>query len=58
MKFLREFVKILSTLAGELSHEGPYRRHLAAHGLVHSPREWRRFQDQQWEAQSRRAPCC
>ena len=58
MKFWREFVKIISGLAGELSHESPYRRHLLAHGLTHSPGEWRRFQDRQWEAESRRARCC
>jgi hypothetical protein len=31
---------------------------LAAHGLVHSGPEWRRFCDERWLAASKRAKCC
>jgi len=41
-----------------LSDQNAYRRHLAAHGAVHSPEEWRRFQDEHWAAKSRRGRCC
>jgi hypothetical protein len=49
---------VVSGVIAELSDQNAYRRHLAAHGTVHSPREWRRFQDEHAAAQSRRARCC
>ena len=55
------FHRVLRIFAGvldELSDQTAYRRHLATHGTVHSAAEWRRFQDEQWTARSRRARCC
>ena len=54
----REFVRIVAGVVAELSDQNAYLRHLAAHGTVHSPEEWRRFQDEHWAAKARRAKCC
>jgi hypothetical protein len=56
--FLRAVAQIISGVVAELSDQNAYRRHLAAHGAVHSPEEWRRFQDEHWAAKSRRGRCC
>jgi hypothetical protein len=48
----------MSGVISELSDQNAYQRHLAAHGAIHSPEEWRRFQDEHGAAQSRRARCC
>jgi hypothetical protein len=56
--FFRSVVHVLSGVLAELSDQNAYRRHLAAHGAVHSPDEWRRFQDEHAAANSRRARCC
>ena len=56
--FFRAVVHVLSGVMAELSDQNAYRRHLAAHGAVHSPDEWRRFQDEHAAANSRRARCC
>ncbi len=56
--FFRCVVRVLSGVLAELSDQNAYRRHLAAHGTVHSPDEWRRFQDEHAAANSRRARCC
>jgi hypothetical protein len=56
--FFRSFVRIVVSVVDEISDQNAYRRHLAAHGAVHSPDEWRRFQDQQSAANSRRPRCC
>jgi hypothetical protein len=45
-------------LAGELSDESAYARHLKAHGRVHSPEEWRRFSDVRLKAKFGQAKCC
>jgi hypothetical protein len=57
-RFWKEFVRIVTGVVAELSDQNAYLRHLAAHGAVHSPEEWRRFQDETSAAQSRRARCC
>lgn len=49
---------IISGVLAELSDQNAYRRHLAAHRTVHSPQEWRRFQDEHAAAGSRRPRCC
>jgi hypothetical protein len=49
---------IVRGILGELSDQTAYDRHLKAHGTVHSPEQWRRFQDQRWAAKSRRGRCC
>ena len=41
--FFRAIKNIVSGVLAELSDQNAYRRHLAAHGTVHSPDEWRRF---------------
>jgi hypothetical protein len=56
--FFRSVARVLSGLLAELSDQNAYRRHLAAHGAVHSPEQWRRFQDEHAAANSRRARCC
>ena len=54
----RRVLRIFSGVLDELSDQTAYRRHLTAHGAVHSAAEWRRFQDEHWAAKSRRARCC
>jgi hypothetical protein len=56
--FFRAVAQIISGIIAEISDQNAYQRHLAAHGTVHSPDEWRRFQDQQSAANSRRPRCC
>lgn len=56
--FFRAVWHVFSGVLAELSDQNAYRRHLAAHGAVHSPDEWRRFQDEHAAANSRRARCC
>jgi len=56
--FFRAAARVFSGILAELSDQNAYRRHLQAHGMVHSPDEWRRFQDQHAAANSRRAKCC
>jgi hypothetical protein len=56
--FFRAVVRIVSGLVAELSDQNAYRRHLVAHGAVHSPQEWRRFQDEHAAATARRPRCC
>ncbi|MBZ5674241.1 MAG: hypothetical protein LAP61_08355 [Acidobacteriia bacterium] len=56
--FFRGVLNALSGIIAEISDQNAYRRHLAAHGTVHSPDEWRRFQDEHAAANSRRARCC
>jgi hypothetical protein len=58
MKPLRTFWKLALGLLRELADENAYRRHLAAHGRVHSPGEWRRFSDAHLRAKYMRAKCC
>jgi hypothetical protein len=56
--FLRKLARIVSGVVAEISDQAAYQRHLAAHSVPHSPAEWRRFQDEHWQAKSRRARCC
>lgn len=56
--FFKAVAQILTGVLDELSDQNAYRRHLAAHGALHSPDAWRRFQDEQACAQSRRPKCC
>jgi hypothetical protein len=56
--FFRGVLSALSGIIAEISDQNAYRRHLAAHGAVHSPEQWRRFQDEHAAANSRRARCC
>ena len=56
--FFRSVLRIVAGVVNEISDQNAYRRHLAAHGTVHSPDEWRRFQDEQSTATARRPRCC
>jgi len=56
--FFRSVLSVLSGIIAEISDQNAYHRHLEAHGTVHSPDEWRRFQDEHAAANSRRARCC
>ncbi len=56
--FFRRVFNALSGIIAEISDQNAYQRHLAAHGAVHSPEQWRRFQDEHAAANSRRARCC
>jgi len=49
---------IIRGIIAELSDETRYQRHLEHHNKTHSPAEWRRFQDEQWQARQRRGRCC
>lgn len=53
-----KFFRLLLGLLRELSDESAYRRHLAAHGRVHSRGEWRKFSDQRLMARYIRPKCC
>lgn len=55
---LHAFFRVLLGLLRELGDENAYRRHLAAHGRQHSPREWRRFCDAQLGRKFVRPKCC
>jgi hypothetical protein len=56
--FLKAVAQIFSGIVAEISDQNAYRRHLAAHGAVDSPEQWRHFQDEHAAANSRRARCC
>ena len=56
--FFKAVAQIIFGVVAELSDQNAYQRHLEAHGTVHSPEEWRRFQDEHAAANSRRARCC
>jgi hypothetical protein len=55
---MTRIASLLLALLRELSDEAPYRRHLLAHGLQHSPEEWRRFSEERLRAKYSRAKCC
>jgi len=54
----RSVLRVVTGVVDEICDQNAYRRHLAAHGTVHSPDEWRRFQDEHWAAKARRSRCC
>jgi hypothetical protein len=55
---MRRFIRLVYALLRELSDESAYARHLAAHGVAHSPEEWRRFSDGRLGAKYVRPKCC
>ena len=55
---MKGLFRFLRDLLRELADENAYQRHLAAHGRVHSPEEWRRFSDARLRAKYMRAKCC
>ena len=58
MRRLRALGRILAGLLRELADESAYQRHLAAHGRVHSPAEWRRFSEARLNARFTHPKCC
>jgi hypothetical protein len=54
----RRFLSLVLATLREIGDENAYERHLAAHGVSHSAEEWRRFCDERWVANSKRARCC
>jgi hypothetical protein len=58
MSLLKRAGLLLWELLRELSDENAYRRHLAYHGRLDSPEEWRRFSDQRLQAKYVRPKCC
>jgi len=58
MKQLRQIGRVLLALLREIGDENAYARYLAAHGIEHSPAEWRRFSDERFRAKYQRAKCC
>jgi hypothetical protein len=58
MTHLRRLGRTLLAILRELADENAYSRHLAAHGCVSSPEEYRRFQTEYFKAKYQRAKCC
>jgi hypothetical protein len=58
MRQLRRLGQLVAELLRELSDENAYRRHLEAHGYVHSGTEWRRFSEKRMQEKYARAKCC
>jgi hypothetical protein len=55
---MRALLRGLLALLREIADEGPYERHLRAHGYVHSAEEWRRFSDAHLAKKFARGKCC
>jgi hypothetical protein len=55
---MKTFWKLFVGLLRDLADESAYRRHLEAHGLLHSGAEWRKFSEQRLRAKYLRARCC
>jgi len=58
MKTLQQFGRIILGILREIADENAYARHLAHHGVTHSPAEWRGFSEHRLEAKYARAKCC
>jgi hypothetical protein len=58
MSHIRTFGRFVLALLREIGDENAYQRHLAAHGVVHSGAEWRRFSEERMRAKYARAKCC
>ncbi len=54
---MKLFAVILQILR-EIADQNAYARHLAAHGLKHSGKEWRSFSDRRFRAKYQNAKCC
>jgi hypothetical protein len=55
---MKRAARLILALLRELADENAYARHLAAHGVVHSGEEWRRFSEARLRAKYQRAKCC
>ncbi len=58
MRHLKSLGRFVLDLLRELGDENAYRRHLAAHGRVHSRAEWQRFSEERLRARYIRPKCC
>jgi hypothetical protein len=58
MTLLRRIAAGVVQLLREIADENAYARHLAAHGVTHSPAEWRKFSDERFRRKYQRAKCC
>jgi hypothetical protein len=58
MKLFRKLTAGLLELLREIGDENAYARHLAAHGVAHSPAEWRKFSDERFRSKYQKAKCC
>jgi hypothetical protein len=57
-KRVKRAAALVGALAGELSDQNAYARHLAAHGRRHSAAEWRRFSDERLRRKYGQPKCC
>jgi hypothetical protein len=55
---MRKFFGIILQVLREIGDENAYKRHLQAHGVEHSPEEYRRFSDVRFRQKYARAKCC
>lgn len=55
---MKRLMQILRGVLAELTDQSAYRRYLAARGVEASGESWRAFQDEHWQAKSRRGRCC
>ena len=55
---MKSVLRLVMGLLRELADQNAYERHLAAHGVVHSGAEWRKFSEERLRARYMRAKCC
>ncbi len=55
---IRKLLQFVKQLAGELSDQNAYARHLAYVGRAHSAAEWRAFIDERHRRKYQNAKCC
>lgn len=55
---MKRLFRFLLALAREISDQNAYSRHLRAHAVTHSGKEWRKFSDERMNAKFSRAKCC
>ena len=55
---MRKVWEIVKGILRELSDESAYARHLAAEGVSHSGKEWRRFSERRMKRKYSNAKCC
>ena len=58
MFLLRQILAIFRGIASELTDQTAYQRYLTEHKLEACGESWRAFQDEHWQAKSRRGRCC
>ncbi len=58
MTWLRTFCRLVMATLREIGDESAYQRHLTAHRLNPSGKEWRRFSEERLRARYVRPKCC